>query len=58
MPRKKRKTLHGTAEKVIKPVRPGEPEKAQIAIVEEGEALYREIRIKNELTDGEGKKAA
>lgn len=57
MPKKKRKTLHGTVEKVIKPVHPSEPEKAQIAIAE-GEPLYREIRIENELTDDEGKKSS
>ncbi len=57
MPRKKRKTLHGTVEKIIKPVHPSEPEKAQIAI-EEGEPLYREIRIENELTDDAGRKGS
>ncbi len=57
MPRKKRKTLHGTVEKIIKLVHPSKPEKAQIAI-EEGEPLYREIRIENELTDDAGRKSS
>jgi len=33
----------------------GEPEKAQIA-VEGADHLYREIRVPNTLTDGQGKK--
>jgi hypothetical protein len=45
----------GVVEKIIKPVYPGLPEKAQIA-VEGGDHLYREIRIDNELTDEHGKK--
>lgn len=54
---KKRKKLRGTVQKVIKPVMPGEPEKAQIDI-EEADDLYREIRIENVLTNDEGEKAA
>jgi hypothetical protein len=48
-------TLPGTVEKVIKPVSPNEPEKAQIA-VEGADDLYREIRIENTLTDENGEK--
>lgn len=37
-------TLPGTVEKIIKPISPDSPEKAQIA-VEGAEELYKEIRI-------------
>lgn len=50
MSKRKRKKLHGTVEKVIKPTFLGEPEKAQIGI-EEADDLYREIRVENALTD-------
>jgi len=50
---KKRKRLHGTVEKIIKPPHPGLPEKAQIAI-EEAEHLYREVRVENTVTDDKG----
>jgi len=46
-------TLPGKVEHIIQPLSPGEPEKAQIA-VEGADALYREIRIKNTLTDENG----
>jgi hypothetical protein len=48
--------LPGTVEKVIKP-HPGssEPEKAQIA-VHGADALYRELRVPNKLTDEDGNK--
>ncbi len=46
-------TLPGTVEKIIKPVLPSEPEKAQIAI-EGADDLYREIRIDNTLQDEKG----
>ena len=46
-------TLPGTVEKIIKPVEPNEPEKAQIAI-EGADDLYREIRIENALTTESG----
>ena len=52
---KKRKKLRGKVEKVIKPVVPSEPEKAQIEI-DEGDPLYREIRIENVLSDEQGEK--
>jgi hypothetical protein len=48
-------TLPATVERIIKPVVPGDPEKAQIAI-EGADHLYREIRIENTLTDGNGEK--
>lgn len=48
-------TMPGTVERIIKPVSPQEPEKAQIAI-EGADHLYREIRIENTLTDENGKK--
>jgi hypothetical protein len=46
-------TLPGTVEKIIRPVVPQDPEKAQIA-VEGADHLYREIRVENELQDGKG----
>jgi hypothetical protein len=52
---KKRKKLRGTVQKLIKPVLPAQPEKAQINI-EEADELYREIRIENTLTDAKGDK--
>ena len=52
---KKRKQLHGTVEKVIKSDH--FPEKAQIAI-HEAEHLYREVRVENEFTDGDGAKTS
>jgi len=48
-------TLLGTVEKIIKPLSPDDPEKAQIA-VEGADHLYREIRIENTLTDENGDK--
>lgn len=47
-------TRPGVVEKIIKPVVPEEPEKAQIA-VEGADHLYREIRIENTLIDEKGK---
>ena len=46
-------TLPGTVEKIIKPSPPDQPEKAQIAM-EGADDLYREIRIENSLTGGNG----
>jgi DNA repair exonuclease SbcCD nuclease subunit len=46
-------TLPGTVEKIIKPIHPSLPEKAQIS-VESADDLYREIRIDNALTDENG----
>lgn len=45
--------LPGVVEKVIQPVHPSEPEKAQIS-VEGAEELYREIRVENTLQDADG----
>ena len=47
-------TLTGTVEKIIPPVVPTEPEKAQIS-VEGADHLYREIRVENTLQDENGK---
>jgi hypothetical protein len=46
-------TLPATVERIIKPIIPSEPEKAQIA-VEGADHLYRELRIENTLTDENG----
>jgi len=46
-------TLPGTVEKIIPPIGPSEPEKAQIA-VEGAEELYREILVENTLQDEAG----
>ena len=46
-------TLPGTVEKIIKPIVPSEPEKAQITI-EGAEDLYKEIRIDNTLQNEKG----
>ena len=53
---KKRQKLRGTVQKVIKPVIPGQVEKAEID-VKGGDPLYKEIRIENVVIDEEGKKA-
>ena len=47
-------TKPGFVEKIIKPIVPNQPEKAQIA-VEGADHLYREIRIENTLIDEKGK---
>ena len=54
---KKRKKMRGIVEKIIKPIGPKEPEKAQITI-HEADDLYREVRVENVVTDESGKKAA
>ena len=46
-------TLPGKVEKVIEAHGPKEPEKVQISI-EDADALYREIRVENSLTDENG----
>ncbi|MFZ0687902.1 MAG: hypothetical protein WAM89_20340 [Terriglobales bacterium] len=48
-------TLPAVVEKIVKPVDPREPEKAQIAI-HGAEELYREIRIENTLENTDGEK--
>ena len=53
MHRKKRKKLPATVEKVLKPVTPTEPEKAQINI-QGADELYREIRVENVVSDENG----
>jgi hypothetical protein len=55
MSKTKRKRLHGKVQKVLKPIAPFEPEKAQIS-VNEADELYREIRVENLLTDENGEK--
>ena len=47
-------TFPATVEKVIPSRHAGEPDKAQIAL-DNGEDLYREIRIENTLKDDRGK---
>lgn len=56
MSKKPKLTLPGKVEKVIKPVHPAEPERAQIKI-DTADPLYDEIRLNNELKDTEGKPA-
>lgn len=46
-------TLSGTVEKIIPPITPNQPEKAQIS-VEGAEHLYKEIRVENTLQDKSG----
>jgi len=46
-------TVPGTVERIIKPVFPGEPEKAEIGL-ENADPLYREIRVENTLTNANG----
>lgn len=50
-------TVPGTVQKIIKPLIPGQPEKAEIAI-EGADDLYKEIRIENKLTNSEGESVA
>ena len=47
--------LHGVVDKVVPPLGPNHPEKAQI-VIEEADELYKEIRIENALEDGGGGK--
>jgi hypothetical protein len=53
MAKKSKTTKPGIVQKVIKPVHPSLPEKAEIA-VEGADELYREIRIENTLENEEG----
>ncbi len=50
-------TLPGTVEKIIPPITPNQPEKAQITI-EGAEDLYKEIRVENTLQDESGNEVA
>jgi hypothetical protein len=52
-PEKVAVTLPGTVEKIIPPIAPTLPEKAQIT-VEGAEHLYREIRVENTFQDADG----
>jgi hypothetical protein len=56
MSKKKTRKLHGTVQKIIQPIHPSEPEKAQIA-VDEADELYRELRVENTVADEDGEKA-
>jgi len=55
MPKKSKTKKAGTVRKVIKPVVPGQPEKAEIEI-HEADDLYKEMRIENTLVNPEGEK--
>lgn len=57
VPAKATVTLPGIVEKIITPIIPTEPEKAQIA-VEGADHLYREIRVENRLKNEDGKEVA
>jgi len=48
-------TLPGTVEKIIKPIHPSEPERAEIS-VEGADDLYRELRIENNLRNEDGER--
>jgi hypothetical protein len=50
-------TLTGTVEKIIPPLTPNQPEKAEIAI-EGAEDLYKEVRVENTLQDESGNEVA
>jgi len=52
---KKRKKLTATVKKIIKPVSPTEPEKAEID-VHDADPLYREIRVDSTVADEHGEK--
>jgi hypothetical protein len=53
MPRKSKRKFPATVKKIIKPLDPRLPEKAQID-VHEAEELYKEIRVENKLIDAKG----
>ena len=55
MAKKPKAKKPGTVRKIIKPIVPSEPEKAEIEI-HGADDLYKEIRIENKLVDSEGKK--
>jgi len=48
-------TLPAVVEKIVKPLNPSEPEKAQIAI-QGADQLYSEIRVENTLENAAGEK--
>jgi hypothetical protein len=49
------KKLPAVVEKIVKPIHPKEPEKAQI-VVHDADDLYREIRVENTLENAAGEK--
>jgi hypothetical protein len=51
--KKPKTTKQGKVRKIIKPLHPDQPEKAEIT-VEGADQLYQEIRIENTLTDDHG----
>jgi len=53
---KKKRKMRGRVKKVIQAHNPAEAEKAEI-IIEEADALYREIRVENVVTDENGNEA-
>ena len=54
--KKKPKTIkRGRVKNIIKPIHPSMPEKAEVEI-HDGDHLYKEIRIDNELEDEHGNK--
>ena len=55
MKKTKRKKLRAVVQKVLKPTFPRDKEKVEIS-VEEGDELYREIRVENSLTGEDGEK--
>jgi hypothetical protein len=50
-------TVPGVVQKILKPVVPGQQEKAEIS-VQGADELYREIRIDNTLTNADGETVA
>lgn len=55
MAHKTKTTKPGSVKKIIKPVVPGQPEKAEIT-VQGADDLYKELRIENTLEDSKGHK--
>ncbi len=56
MPENANIKLPATVEKIIPPLDPAAPEKAQINIQQGADPLYKEIRIENTLVDANGAK--
>ena len=50
---KSRQRLQGTVQKVIQPLTPGQPEKAEI-LIDQADELFREIRVANVFTRIDG----
>src|ERR1700688_315482 len=48
-------TLPGVVERIVKPITPSEPEKAQI-VIQGADDLYKEIRVENTLENAAGEK--